>query len=129
MNKEEHVNYWLQSAEHDFKAANSLFKSKKFDWCLFVGHLVLEKTLKAIFVAHNEKVPPKLHNLVKLAELARLILTEEQILFLDEVNDFNLETRYPDFKLEFYKRCTKKYAKGYLKKIKEFYQWLKSQLK
>lgn len=129
MTKDEHIDYWLKSAEHDLKAAVSLFKSKKYDWCLFIGHLVLEKTLKALFVNANEnKVPPWIHNLVKLAELSSLELTEEQKLFLDEVNDFNLESRYPDHKLEFYKKCTEEYTEKYFKKIKEFHKWLKSQL-
>ncbi len=130
MTKDEHIDYWLKSAKHDLKAAKSLFKSMRYDWCLFIGHLVLEKTLKAIFVHQNEnKIPPKTHNLVKLAELSSLNLTDEQKIFLDEVNDFNLETRYPDYKHEFYDRCTKEYTDRYFSKIKEYYKWLKSQLK
>lgn len=130
MTKEEHIAYWLKSAEHDLNAAESLFQSGKYDWCLFIGHLVLEKTIKAIYVNANEnKVPPKIHNLVKLAELSSIKLTDEQKVFLDEVNDFNLETRYPDYKLEFYKRCTKDFTENYFSKIKEYSNWLKSQLK
>ena len=130
MTKEEHINYWLESAKHDLDTAESLFKSEKYDWCLFIGHLVLEKVLKAIFVDNNEnKIPPKTHKLTKLAMLSSLELTEEQKIFLDEVNDFNLETRYPDYKLEFYNRCTEEYTGQYFKKIKEFYNWLKSQIK
>jgi len=130
MTKKEHIEYWLKSAEHDLKAAKSLFKSGKYDWCLFIGHLVLEKTLKAIFINTNEnRTPPRIHNLVRLAELSLLELTNEQKIFLDQVNDFNLESRYPDFKLEFYKQCTKQYTDKYFKKIKEYYKWLKSQLK
>ena len=40
MTKEEHIAYWLKSAEHDLNAAESLFQSGKYDWCLFIGHLV-----------------------------------------------------------------------------------------
>jgi len=36
--------------------------------------------------------------------MSALELTEEQKYFLDEVNDFNLEIRYPDYKFEFYKK-------------------------
>ena len=103
MTKEEHIKYWIKGAEHDLKAAESLFESKKYDWCLFVSHLVLEKILKANFVYKNDnKVPPKTHNLVKLAERSYIELTEEKRIFLDEVNDFNLEIRYPDYKNKFY---------------------------
>lgn len=130
MTIEEHIAYWLESAEHDLEASESLFMSGKYDWCLFIGHLVLEKALKANYVFNNEnKVPPKTHNLVRLAERSFLRLTQEQRIFLDEVNDFNLEARYPEYKREFYKRCTKDYADQYHTKIKEYYQWLKSQLK
>lgn len=55
-------------------------------------------------------------------------LTMSQKMFLDEVNDFNLETRYPDYKHEFYARCTKKYAEEYFEKMKEQYKWIKSLL-
>jgi len=111
-------------------ALETFYETIKYDWCLFIGHLVLEKALKAIFVLNNEnKLPPKIHNLVKLAELSFVTLTDEQKLFLDEVNDFNLVTRYPDYKLGFYKICTKEYADKYFREIKEYYKWIKSHLK
>ena len=129
MTKDEHIDYWIRSAEHDLDTAESLYEAGKYDWCLFVGHLVLEKMIKAIFVnTHDNEVPPKIHNLVKLAELASISLTLVQKIFLDEVNDFNLETRYPDFKFEFYKLCTETYTKKYFDQIKDFHAWLKSQL-
>ena len=97
MTQEEHINYWLESAWHDYEVSESLFKSGKYDWCLFITHLVLEKTLKAVFVKNNQnKIPPKIHNLVRLAELSLLNLNEKQRIFLDEGNDFNLEVRYPE---------------------------------
>ncbi|MBN2108095.1 MAG: HEPN domain-containing protein [Deltaproteobacteria bacterium] len=130
MTKDEHIKYWLESAQYDFETAQSLFQNKKFSWTLFLGHLVLEKILKAKYVQDNDnQVPPKLHDLVRLSELTKLTLTEEQKLFLDEVNDFNLEARYPDYKQSFYKKCTEDFTAGYFKKIEEYYQWLKFQLK
>jgi len=127
LEKKEHIKFWLESAEHDLETAESLFHSAKYDWCLFIGHLILEKVLKANYIANNNnKFPPKIHNLVQLSEAALIILTEEQKIFLDEVNDFNLEVRYPAYKSEFYKLCTKEYCDKYFNKIKEFYQWLKS---
>lgn len=130
MTKAEHVKYWRDSAQHDLESAESIFDSERYDWCLFVGHLALEKILKAIFVErNNDTAPPKIHNLVRLAELAKIKLTDEQKFILDQINDFNLQTRYPDYKLEFYKRCDAEYAKMYLDKIKELHTWFNSQLK
>ena len=130
MRIDEHINYWLNSADHDLDTAESLFSAGKYDWCLFLGHLVLEKGLKSFYVKDNEnRMPPKTHNLVKLAEKTTIPLNAELKLFLDEVNDFNLEVRYPEYKQEFYKTCTKKFAEEYLNRIKEHYKWIKSLLK
>ncbi len=130
MTKEEHVKYWRESAYHDLESAEIIFNSGRYDWCLFVGHLALEKMLKALFVDRNDNnMPPKIHNLVRLAELSKIELNDEQKFFLDKINDFNIQTRYPDYKLEFYKRCDAEYASGHLSKIKEFYTWFSSLLK
>jgi HEPN domain-containing protein len=130
MKIEEHIKYWQESADHDLNAAESLFAADKFDWCLFIGHLVLEKILKALYVQDNQnKLPPKTHNLIKLAESTGIVLNADQKFFLDEVNDFNLEVRYPEYKGEFYKKCTKNFAEPYFLGIKEMVQWIKSHLK
>jgi HEPN domain-containing protein len=121
---------WIESASHDLETAEHLFNSGKYDWSLFIANLVLEKTLKALFVFNQEnRVPPKTYNLLKLADLAKLELSDNQKIFLDEVNDFNLEARYPDYKMEFYQRCTLEYCKYYFLKIKDFFEWLKSQIR
>ncbi|MBA3027540.1 MAG: HEPN domain-containing protein [Desulfobacteraceae bacterium] len=79
---------------------------------------------KAIFVDRNDNhMPPKIHNLVRLAELSKIELNEDQKFLLDKINDFNIQTRYPDYKLEFYKRCNEIYTKDQLAKIKEFFTW------
>jgi len=97
--------------------------------CLFICHLVLEKLIKAFYVKNNDnRIPPKTHNLVRLVQLAQMKLEEKQLLFLDEVNDFNIEIRYPEYKNEFYKTCTKDFTENYFNKVNEFYQWQKSRL-
>lgn len=130
MTREEHIQYWRESALHDLDSAESMFESGRYDWCLFVGHLALEKILKAIFVKRNEnEMPPRIHNLVRLAELSQVELDDEQKFLLDKITDFNVQTRYPDYKFEFYKRCTSDYTAEYFGRIKEFYEWFNSLLK
>jgi HEPN domain-containing protein len=129
MNVPQHIEYWLKSAEHDLDVAETLFQNQKYDWCLFVGHLVIEKVLKAFYVRDAQKTPPRVHNLARLAESTKLSLTEEQLTFLADINDFNIETRYPDYKFSFYKTCTREFSEEQLSKIKEMYLWLLSQMK
>lgn len=130
MKIEEHIQFWMDSAADDLDTAETLFSAEKFDWCLFLGHLVLEKALKAHYVQDSEnQMPPRIHNLVKLAEKTSLPLNEEMKVFLDEVTDFNLEVRYPGYKKEFQRKCTREFCESKFYKIKEHFKWLRSLIK
>ena len=59
------VAYWINSANHDLDVAETLFQSGKYDWCLYIAHLVLEKTLKAFYVKNVGKLPPRIHEFTK----------------------------------------------------------------
>jgi HEPN domain-containing protein len=112
MDVEKQVSYWEKSAEHDIDTAEILIKEKKFDWALFMGHLVLEKILKAIFVKKRAIFPPKTHNLVLLLKEVDIQLSDEEFDFFEEVNTFNISTRYPDEQFKFYKICTEEFSQG-----------------
>lgn len=62
---------------------------------LFFCHLALEKTIKALVVATTGDIPPRTHNLLRLAELAGAALTDENAEFLGEMMQFHIEGRYP----------------------------------
>jgi HEPN domain-containing protein len=128
MTKEEHIEYWVVTAEHDWDVAISLFESARYDWCLYLGHLVIEKLLKAHYVKTNDVVPPKIHDLRRLAEKVELDFTAEQLSFFEHTNNFNIEARYPNEKLTFYKMCTKEFTEEKFKLIEEMYKWLRSRI-
>lgn len=130
MNKAEHIKYWIETAEEDLASAQALFESKKYSWCLFISHLVIEKLLKAHFVNDYETEQlPKTHDLLRIADKIKLDFSEKQKNFLEEINDFNIAARYPDYKREFYKLCTFEYTNDKFNVIKELIKWLKSNLK
>lgn len=132
MNKgdvEKIVKYWQKTAEHDHKTMLGLFEIKRYSDSLFFGHIILEKTLKGLTVKKTREQAPYIHNLTKLAELAECDLLEEEMDLLDAVNKFNISCRYPEHKLEFYKRCNKEYTKNYFDKIVKLYKKLCQQLK
>ncbi|MBI5206206.1 MAG: HEPN domain-containing protein [Candidatus Firestonebacteria bacterium] len=72
---------------------------------------------------------PNINNLIKLAKNIKLSLTYEQKQLLVGITRFNIAARYPDFKQEFYKTCTKEFTEEYFFKIKELYKWLLLQMK
>ncbi len=129
MDKTEHINYWLKSAAHDLESAETLFQNQRFDWCLFLGHLVIGKVIKAFFVRDNPtELVPQIHNLSRLAERTKLQFTTEQRTLIAEISQFNIKARYPDYKFEFYQKCTRGFTQEYFTKIKELYQWLLQQM-
>jgi len=75
------INYWVDSSNHDFDVAVTLFKNKKYDWCLFIGHLVIEKMLKAFYVKNVGGIPPRIHDLVRLANMAKIKFDEDTLGF------------------------------------------------
>lgn len=119
----------METAGHDFETMLGLFRIKRYSDSLFYGHIVLEKILKAFVVKEIKSDAPRTHNLSVLAELAKLELEKEEKEFLAVVNRFNMRSRYPDAKLNFYKLCTYEYAKENLEKIKKLYKKLCQKLK
>jgi len=65
---------------------------------MFFAHLAIEKMLKAHVTRETKDVPPRIHNLVRLAKLAQLNLDPDQFEFLREFNLYQMEGRYPDDK-------------------------------
>ena len=94
-----------------------------------MGHIVIEKLLKAYYVKTVTSNPPRIHNLLRLAEKTNLSLSDEQKDHLILIKTFNLNTRYPDYKFEFYKKCTKDFTQRNLKIIKDLRKWMKEQIK
>ncbi|MCX6155307.1 MAG: HEPN domain-containing protein [Candidatus Kapabacteria bacterium] len=130
MTNEEHIEHWIASADNDLSCAESNFETKHYDGCLFIGHLVMEKALKALFVFNSKNSnPPKIHNLLRLAELSKIDLSEEQSKFFSLVNKFQIEARYPEYKAEMFRIATQDFTKENFFQIKEYYLWLKSLIK
>ncbi len=78
MNKEDLITYWIESSDRDFVTMGHLFEKKDYHWSLFMGHLVIEKLLKAYYVKNIDKQPPFIHNLLRLAEKLDLEISEDQ---------------------------------------------------
>jgi HEPN domain-containing protein len=125
MTKEEHIKYWVDTAEYDWTGTDHAFVTKDYIHCLFWAHLVLEKLAKAHWVkTHEDKYPPRVHNVVWLLDESNVTLDKETIQFLKDFNDFQLSGRYPEYTKDIYKRCTKEYTMNKLEKVKEVRQCL-----
>lgn len=124
MTKKQIIVNWVLKSEKDIHTAKDLFKWKHYDWSLFVWHLILEKILKAKIVQLGKTIIFS-HDLTRLAKQAEISLTSETVAQLNEVTTFNIEARYDDYKLSFYKKATKSYAQKWSKICENFYNLVK----
>ena len=124
------MEYWIESSDDDYGVMKDLYNSKRYSWCLFVGHLVLEKLIKAIYAKNNPANPyaAKKHDLLYLADKSNIELDDDKKIKLDLITTFNMNARYEDYKKDFYNKCTKEYTDNQLIVIEEVRTWLKTQL-
>ncbi|MBL1212846.1 MAG: HEPN domain-containing protein [Ignavibacteriae bacterium] len=110
MDKEKTINHWISTSDKDFETMLHLYESKDFHWCLFVGHIVIEKLIKAGVVKSTGKHAPFTHDLRRLAKLSQVEFTTEHLVWLDTITTFNLNVRYDSYKEAFYKKCTSEFT-------------------
>ena len=124
------MKYWIESSDRDYESMKKNFETKQYTWALFIGHLTIEKLLKALYAKINQDnpYPPKIHNLNILAEKCNIKLDDRKVKILMTCNSFNISARYEDYKDEFYKRCTEEYTSEQIKNIEEVRAWLKEML-
>jgi HEPN domain-containing protein len=77
---------WFKQADYDLETAETLFKSGKYIYTVFMCHLSIEKALKGLYAKKFKKYPPK--NLLKQYKKNRvkkaLSQTKELLLWLKE---------------------------------------------
>ena len=127
--KEKQIAYWVSAAIDDLESIDYLFNGKKYVQALFFSHLSLEKILKALWVKHNDlNFPPKTHNLTYLFENSKIELSEEQTDFLQTMNVYQIEGRYPDYISMLHNTTTKQKAETIINESKKLFQCLQEKL-
>jgi len=120
--------YWLSSSNSDYEVMLNLFQSRNYNWALFLGHIVLEKLIKAYFVKNTSTHAPFSHDLRLLARKCEIEFSNEMMLQLDVITSFNINARYDSFKEDFQKRCTPEFSNEWINNIKTLQQWIKERL-
>lgn len=121
INVQKQIAYWHDTALDTWKDVVHNLKGDRIAFAMFAAHLVIEKALKAHVVKNTRKLPPLIHNLISLANLAGLKLTSQQLQLLGELNPFNIATRYPG---NFGKLPARKQAEAIAKRTKVLLEWL-----
>ena len=104
-------------------------KSGRYLYVLFCCQQAIEKRLKGLVIKQTKEMPPRTHDLLRLVGIAKIELSGEQELFLRQLGNYYIETRYPEEMQELVSKATRKLAHTYLAKTKGFIKWLDQVLK
>lgn len=124
MDVERQVEYWRTGSVEDLAAAEAL-SAQHPRHALFLAHLALEKVLKAHVTRTTGDVPPRIHDLLRLVDLAGVAISSEQRTFLARFQQYCLAGRYPDVQRS---QPGPAAVAADLAQVREMHSWLLSQL-
>ena len=126
--RERIVGHWIESSDKDFKTMIDLYNTQNNSLALFMGHLVIEKLLKSLYVKNKNEYPPLIHDLRRICEKANIEFDSNRKILLDSISIFNINARYDDYKQSFYLLCTDSFTTEWIEKIIDCRLWIKTML-
>jgi HEPN domain-containing protein len=120
----------LQHLSAEVITAKALLKAERLLHTGFFCHAVVEKALKAVISDKTGEIPPKIHDLPKLANLAGLWVNLENKYkeLFKKLTPLQIETRYPEYKDKVAKTLTVKYCEKLISETEGFLCWIKQLL-
>jgi HEPN domain-containing protein len=127
---EKAVKNWIASSNYDLQTANAMFETGRYLYVVFMCHLAIEKMLKAL-LAHKypEDIPPKIHNLINLAQRAEIIPPKNLKDFFQRLDNVSILTRYPEDLRTLSKEFNQDTVKLILIDTRRMIKWLRQHLK
>lgn len=115
------VKIWIDTAERDFKIAQSSFESGNYYWASFQAQQAAEKALKGLNIKKHKQLI-RSHDLVFLARRANV--PQRIVKICGKINPCYIDTRYPDLAREY----GSKEASEILNFAEKILEWIKKNL-
>ncbi len=120
---------WLEMSRYDLDTAEAMQRSGRYLYVLFCCQQAVEKRLTALVVAKTGKMPPKVHDLLRLAQAAGMSASSEEQRLLAELNGYYVETRYPEALRGVAEQFSEDLAQRCLSRVREYVECLDRQVK
>ncbi|MEN6575948.1 MAG: HEPN domain-containing protein [Phycisphaerales bacterium] len=117
---------WVEQAQYDLETARAMLASGRYLYVLFCCQQAVEKALKAVIVRRTGGMPPRVHNLLRLAEVADACPDQQQGRFLGELSAYYIQSRYPEEIKAAGATVTRELADDVMKNTEKTVQWLLS---
>jgi HEPN domain-containing protein len=120
---------WAEQAYYDLDTAKAMLDSGRLLYVLFCCQQAVEKMLKGMIAEKTQEYPPRLHDLLTLAERAGLELDPITVNIFRLLTSYYSKTRYPHELQPMAGRVDRDLAEECLGQTEEVLSWLKSQLR
>lgn len=115
---------WVQQSRYDFDTAEAMLASGRYLYVLFCCQQAVEKAIKAIIALRSGEMPPRLHNLMRLAQRAGLAVNEQRADRLRMLTGYYVQTRYPEEIRNLASGVDRRLAEEALGQTGELLEWL-----
>jgi HEPN domain-containing protein len=119
---------WQEFAERDMAAGEDLVRTGHYAHAVVAFQQAVEKMLKGLIVARTGEQPPRIHSLLRLAEVMELDTTEEQAKLLGDLTNLYAMLRYPAAHDMPAPDLDQSAAEAYAEGTREMMAWLRQQL-
>jgi HEPN domain-containing protein len=121
MDVDKQIAYWVDGSRIALRSVPVLEEGEFWVEALFWTHLAVEKALKAHVVKSTRQIPPYIHKLLRLSQIARIDLSTGQVKTCEALSIYQRIARYPDNNVN---EPDSKTAKRLLADAQELHQWL-----
>lgn len=118
---------WLASADYDLQTAEAMLKSERYLYVVFMCHLAIEKTLKALYAETRPEHPPRTHDLLFLVRELRLSVPKAHRRLVGAIANASVPTRYPEDLPGMVRQYPRRTVCSYLARTRKALQWLRKQ--
>ena len=87
---------WVEKAQYDLDTAKAMLESGRYLYVVFCCQQAVEKALKGLIALRTGETPPRLHNLPRLAEVARLEVAPAKAEVMRFLTSYYVQSRYPE---------------------------------
>jgi HEPN domain-containing protein len=115
---------WMDQARYDLETARAMLDASRYIYVLFCCQQAVEKALKAKIVGRTGELPPRIHNLLRLAEASEVSLNSDQISLMRDLSGYYVKTRYPEDIQAMGSKLTRAIVADFLQKTGDMLQWL-----
>lgn len=119
---------WAEQARYDLDTARAMLDSGRYLYVVFCCQQAVEKMLKAVIAERSGQCPPRLHNLLRLAEHAGVELDRSQTVLMEDLSRYYIQSRYPEEIPALSRGLDRQRGQQVLNQTEDVLRWLSSML-